>query len=917
MRFFVASIVVIALLLHNLPMLVRDQAVLWLLDNGAEKAELKAIEVDWFAGQIVIDRLHAEAQGKPQLSAKKLLVDLDLSKLTDQKILLTMVEIQGVNSGIREEGESLWLGPIDLNALSGSEEKTQTASEPSAWSFGLSKLTLEDIQWRAEVAGQNHNIVVNSGQLADFYLWDHEQPVSINLDGALNGAPVVLSSSSKPLPTEKSSELSIKLNNFPIHSVTALFLPELKASVDLDLKINAKSDLESKATQIQQSGAIRVRDLKFSQDDLDVTQKALSWNGSVAVALAGNTLSTINSSSNITVQGLDLEQASQKVATDKLQLKTDFSMKGQNQITVKGLDLSADNLVLQQAENTLSSGPLTITASALQHFITKPEGSEQFNLSDLQFTVADLLLKQAGKSISVNQLQLGADASSDDLSYWRVQSPGLKLDQLKLSGSDQELVSLGSAGIKKISVDHTDKISLGAIDLNALKVMGDGGVFTEWQSIAASDLSLVELSELSINQIGLKNSSTRVHLSEERQLSDLDWLLAQLGTDEGASVENESSVPVEPSTENQFSESETSEPFKLRIGDIKLSGANKLELVDAGVKPAFKTEFDINALELSQLDTSSNKQTAFLLKAKNKFSTLDAKGNIALFSGDYGGNWDLDVKGLELPQVSPYSLQYTGYYMHSGQLSLTSKGTIKDRTLKGDSDIRLNKLEVEAQNSERSGEFDQKVSMPLGTAIMVLQDNDSNIDLQIPVDGSLDDPQFGYQTVINKLAGKGLKSAALGYLTKALQPFGTLISLGKMVAEAQSKGTFISLQPVYFVPGQSELSSEANEYLQKISQMMNERKAMRINICGTAVSSDKDPVLSLLIESNKKKEKPLPEAELQKQLEPALQQLAQDRSDAVKGLLSDQLGINIERLFSCYPKVDLTLEDKPQVALGI
>lgn len=907
MRFLVASVVV-AVLLHNLPMLVRDQAVLWLLDNGAEKAELKAINVDWFTGRITIDRLHAEAQGKPQLSAEKLLVDLDLSKLTDQKILLTLVEIRGVNSGIREEGESLWVGPIELNTLSNSEEKTEAEGEPSPWSFGLSKLTLDDIQWRAEVAGQTHNIVVNNGQLADFYFWDHEQRVSINLDGALNGAPVVLLSSSKPLPTEKSSELSIKLNNFPVHSVTALFLPELKASVDLDLQINAKSDLESKATQVQQSGTIRVRDLKYRQDDLYVVQKSLSWNGSVALALVGNTLSNISSSSDITVQGLDLNQAEQKVATDKLQLKTDFSMAGQNLITLKGLDFSANNLDLQQAENSLSSGPLTISASELKHFMTKPEGSEQFNLSELQFTVADLLLKQAGKSISVNRLQLGADASSDDLNFWRVQSQGLHLDQLKLSGSDQDLVALGSAGMNAISVNHSEKITLGAVDLNALKVMGDGGVFSEWQSITVSDLSLVELSDLSINQIGLKNSSTRVHLSEERQLSDLDWLLAQLGISEGPSVEKEPS---------DTKESEASEPFKLRIGDIKLSGENKLELVDAGVTPAFKTEFDINALELSQLDTTSNKQTAFLLKAKNKFSTLDAKGNIALFSGDYGGNWDLAVKGLELPQVSPYSLQYTGYYMHSGQLNLTSKGTIKDRTLKGDSDIRLNKLEVEAQNTARSGEFDQKVSMPLGTAIMVLQDNDSNIDLQIPVDGSLDDPQFGYQTVINKLAGKGLKSAALGYLTKALQPFGTLISLSKMVVDAQSKGTFISLEPVYFLPGQSGLSAEANEYMQKIAQMMNERKAMRINICGTAVSSDQEPLLSRLIELNKKKDKPLPEAELQKQIEPALQQLAQDRSDAVKGLLSGQLGINIERLFSCYPKVDLKLEEKPQVALGI
>ena len=299
------------------------------------------------------------------------------------------------------------------------------------------------------------------------------------------------------------------------------------------------------------------------------------------------------------------------------------------------------------------------------------------------------------------------------------------------------------------------------------------------------------------------------------------------------------------------------------------------------------------------------------------FSLLNAKGEIELFSGNYGGNWDLEIKGLELPQVSPYSLQYTGYYLHSGQLSVTSKGEIKDRKLDGDSDIRLNKLQVEAQNSERSGEFNQKVSMPLDTAIMILQDNDDNIDLQIPIDGSLDDPQFGYQTVINKLAGKGLKSAAMGYLTKALQPFGTLITLSKMVIDAQDKGSFINLQPVYFVPAQSALSAESKQYIAKLGQMLNERKAMRMNICGYAVAADQPQVWAALLEENKKRKKPLTEAELKSLQEQKLQQLAQQRSDVIKGELSGKLGIDIERLFSCLPKVDLTSKEKPQVALGL
>ncbi len=267
--------------------------------------------------------------------------------------------------------------------------------------------------------------------------------------------------------------------------------------------------------------------------------------------------------------------------------------------------------------------------------------------------------------------------------------------------------------------------------------------------------------------------------------------------------------------------------------------------------------------------------------------------------------------------MSPYSLEYTGYYLQSGQLSLTTKGTIKNRKLDGESDIRLNKLEVEARNGERSGEFDQKVSMPLGTAIMILQDNDNNIDLQIPLDGSLDDPQFGYQTIINKLAGKGLKNAAMGYLTKALQPFGALISIGQMMMDANEKGSFIELQPVFFAPGQSALSAESKQYMAKLAQMMTERQGMRMNICGLAVAGDRPVVWAGIVEVNKKRKKPVEDDILLLELQPAMQQLAQARSDAVKGQLSQKQQIDIERLFSCYPKVDLKSKEKPQVSLGL
>ena len=71
------------------------------------------------------------------------------------------------------------------------------------------------------------------------------------------------------------------------------------------------------------------------------------------------------------------------------------------------------------------------------------------------------------------------------------------------------------------------------------------------------------------------------------------------------------------------------------------------------------------------------------------------------------------------------------------------------------------------------------------------------------------------------------------------------------------------------------------------------------------------------MEVNKKRKKPVEDDILLLELQPEMQQLAQARSDAVKGQLSQKQKIDIERLFSCYPKVDLKSKEKPQVSLGL
>ncbi len=74
----------------------------------------------------------------------------------------------------------------------------------------------------------------------------------------------------QPLTEAKHSELHIKLDHLPIHSFTAPFLPELRATLTTDLKLTA---VMGETMTIAQSGGLRVDDLSWIQNDLDVARR--------------------------------------------------------------------------------------------------------------------------------------------------------------------------------------------------------------------------------------------------------------------------------------------------------------------------------------------------------------------------------------------------------------------------------------------------------------------------------------------------------------------------------------------------------------------------------------------------------------------------------------------------------------------
>jgi uncharacterized protein involved in outer membrane biogenesis len=178
----------------------------------------------------------------------------------------------------------------------------------------------------------------------------------------------------------------------------------------------------------------------------------------------------------------------------------------------------------------------------------------------------------------------------------------------------------------------------------------------------------------------------------------------------------------------------------------------------------------------------------------------------------------LDIQGrvrdLELAPLSTYSARYAGYGIERGKLSVDVAYKVQpDGQLTASNNIVLNQLKFgeAVPGGERS--------LPVKLAVALLADRNGVIDIDLPVSGSLNDPQFRIGPIVFKLI--------VNLIVKAVTaPFSLLASvLG---------GGGDELSMVSFSPGSAMLAPEAKAGLDKVAKALIDRPALKMTVVGTA-----------------------------------------------------------------------------------
>ncbi len=180
------------------------------------------------------------------------------------------------------------------------------------------------------------------------------------------------------------------------------------------------------------------------------------------------------------------------------------------------------------------------------------------------------------------------------------------------------------------------------------------------------------------------------------------------------------------------------------------------------------------------------------------------------------------VRDLELPPLSPYSVKYSGYGIQRGKLSVDVSYLVQPNgQLTAKNKVILNQLS-----------FGDKVegstaSLPVKLAVALLADRNGVIDIDLPISGSLNDPQFSLGPIIIKVI--------LNVIFKAITaPF-------SLLASAFGRGGGDELSTVAFASGSALLAPEAQAGLDKVAKALLDRPTLRLTVVGTSsVDAERD-----------------------------------------------------------------------------
>ena len=414
---------------------------------------------------------------------------------------------------------------------------------------------------------------------------------------------------------------------------------------------------------------------------------------------------------------------------------------------------------------TLSSRVRTggaIGANGAVSVLPQLDANVDFEIEDISLA----LLHPYMKSLADVSLDSGAFSMSGSLS----------------SGIEETLALKGDVSVMDFLITETD----------------EGSRLGSWQRLDISKMSLeLDAGALTLSEVHLDQPYADIFIAEDgtANLGRVEKGVQTASEERVELAENQATKVVDP----EASLDETP-GMNITIGRVILTDA-AANFADFSLPLPFEAKIAEMNGSLTTISSTSSEPSEISLEGKvDEYGSVTVSGNVTPLSPALNTNLKVRFLNVGMPKFSAYTIPFAGREITSGKLDLDLGYTVVDGALLGENQIVLRELELGKEVPHPGA-----MSLPLGLAVALLKDASGKIDIDLPVQGNVNDPEFRYGRVV-------LKALANLIVKIVASPF-TL--LGKLIGVEPAE-----LEYINFSAGRSDLTPPELERAQKLAQAL-------------------------------------------------------------------------------------------------
>lgn len=437
-------------------------------------------------------------------------------------------------------------------------------------------------------------------------------------------------------------------------------------------------------------------------------------------------------------------------------------------------------------------------------------------------------------------LKTELDATLDPLSA----DLRLKLNQIELAPLSPYLDSFVNLYVlgSKVSLDGTIRLRTepgqipsvtfaGDTALDDLNLVGgdNSGDLLKWSSLSFDGIAAnLNPPAVTVSNITLKDVAARVVIETNKVINVLAIMRTNTATDFVATNETPATATASSASggsaiKRAFAQVKTllgmeTNTFvglpKVEVNTVTIDNAG-LQFLDRSVTPPARASLQkVNG-------TIQNISTEEMRRAQVHFEALaggtgpiEITGQLNPLHAKEATEAKVTFKNVKLNPADPYTAKFLGYRLNRGELNVDVDYTITASQVKGRNSIVLDQFTL--GNKVPSPDA---THLPVKLAIALLKDSSGKIEINVPVEGNLDDPQFRLGPVIWHVIGNVFVKA----VTSPFSLLGSLVGGGGGGEEMQFQK---------FVPGSAELDTVALGKLATLAKALEARPGLQVEIEG-------------------------------------------------------------------------------------